>query len=181
MRVRTLESEGSSDGEEYAKVRYQNKHWRTDRVPTSITPVATSVPPGPIPSKVEGMEDVKETLATIQKMLSRPKPVETGESITEERLRSLERNLKEIQDSLRQMSQTSRGIGSQMDHQRRMNPPESRRGRSPSPEGIQCFRCQKTGHMARECTNERVRSPANSRSPSPKRRVAFDLNNQEGI
>ena len=185
MRVRTLESGGSSDGEEYAKVRYQNryKEKRTDMVSTETTPAATAAPPSSSSSKIEGMDEVRETLTKIQQMLSRHKPVETGElkASTEERLQLLERNLKEIQDSLRYMSQTSRGVESNIEQRRRMTFSEGRRRRSPSPDEIMCFRCQKKGHMARECTNERVRSPSDSRSPSPRPRVGFNLNQREGI
>ena len=167
MKIRALEDQGSSPEEDIARVRFQRKQGPTQERSTTVpmTPASNSI--------TEGMEEVKKTLRDIQEAINRPMATQTKE--IEKRWQMLEKNLEEIRKTIKPR-ELPRAVGG---NRETTNKNEGRRTRSPTPEDIQCFRCQGRGHMARECPNLRARTPMGSRSPSLTQRVEFALNTNE--
>ena len=162
--MRALEDQGSSPEEDIARVRFQRKQGPTQERSTTV-PMT--------PASTEGMEEVKKTLRDIQEAINRP--IATQAKEIEKRLQMLEKNLEEIRKTIKP-PELPRAVGG---NRETTNKNEGRRTRSPTPEDIQCFRCQGRGHMARECPNPRAKTPVGSRFPSPTQRVAFALNTNE--
>ena len=84
----------------------------------------------------------------------------------------LEKNLEEIRKTIRPHD-LPQAVG---ENKETTNKNEGQQNRSPTPEDIQCFRCQERGHMEKDYSHPRARTPMESRSPSPMQQVAFDLN-----